>query len=201
MEGFAVRLEVRHKIPVEHRLAVRFQFLHQFALDGQQVVKADKDIRAPGYLFLHRLVVPRLDDRALPHASVAFLLRRQFGMQGLVQLKELVPDDGVATVYRVFAVFGVGVDEFIEPLADVLVQVQALQGIGGNGIIEEIRHLFCRHRGIHVREVGDHLPAPAVEHVQRHEVCIPFVEAAVMTVKAHDGKQFILGVQWTEGIL
>ena len=201
MEGFAVGLEVRHKVPIKHRLTVRFEFLHQFALDGQQVVKAHKDIRAACDLLLDGVVIPMLDNRPLAHAGIAFLLSFHLGMQRLVQRIELIPDDGIAAVYRIGAVLRVGVDEAVESFAGVRVELELLERVRSDGIIEEIGRLLRGHGRIDIGEVGNHLASPSVEHIERHEVRIAFTEAAVMAVEAHDGKEFVFGVERTEGIL
>ena len=121
MEGFAIGLEVGYEVPIEHRLTVRFQLLHQFALDGQQVVKAYENIRPACNLFLHRVLIPMLNDRPLSHTRIPFLFGRQLGVQRLIQLIELIPDDGIAAVYRVSAVLRVGVHETVESFAGILV--------------------------------------------------------------------------------
>ena len=74
------------------------------------------------------------------------------------------------------------------------VQFPLLQFVCRYRVLKEIRHFGSRHGRIYIGEIRDDLPAPGVEHIERHG-------AFIQLEQSHHSEQFILGVERTEGIL
>ena len=73
--------------------------------------------------------------------------------------------------------------------------------MGRNRILKEIRHFVCRHGGIDIRKVRQHLPSPAVKLIQGHQIIRIIQNTLIFPIQPHDGEEFVFGIEGTKIVL
>ena len=195
-------MEIGHEVPIELRLSGIAQQGHQFPLHRQQIIEADEDIHPSCHEGLRALVAPMLNNGTLAHTGVPFLLRLHLLAQGLIQVVQLSPKQFVLMPNGVMGSRrSLRIDERTKPFLRLGIQLPTAQLMRGDRVRKEILHLGSRHRSVYIREIRHHLPAPVIKVIERQLFARIGLDGAVYLIEAHNGEQFVLGIEGTECVL